>query len=575
MTTQATAATGALPAPRFPDVLGHLRHWWPAWLLSAVLGFLVIYPLGMLFVASIRDPAGALSVEAYARVFSAPSTYELIWTTIWLAAVRVMLASVIGVFLAWVVTRTDTPWRGVIETLVWIKFFAPPLPMIVAWTLLAGKSGLLNTWLQQLGLADEPVFNIYSYWGIIWVSTLSLAAFICLISVPAFRNMDASLEESARVSGVSRLQVLRYVTIPMALPTVLGAIFLAFIIVLESFETEIILGVPSRIYVLSTRIFVASQEYPQDLPGATALSSFFLVMVGLLIVLQLRMLGNRSFVTISGRGYSRQRTPLGSWRWVTLGMCVGYCCVAVVLPLAMLVMGSFMKAWGVWSEAPFTLDHWQVSLSDPRLMSAIRNTVVLGALVGIGGTLVCALASYVVVRTKFRGRGMLEFITWAPRVAPGVVLAIAFAWAYIGLPVLRPFSGTLAMMSVLLAVSALPLSSRIMNGAMHQVSRELEEAARTSGAGWPTTIGVVLFPILSPALMTSFIVLFLVGIRNLVLVVFFHTPDSRVLSVILWEGWIGRAPERALVAGMIMMALSLVALAFALILRRRTGIVGV
>jgi iron(III) transport system permease protein len=207
-------------------------------------------------------------------------------------------------------------------------------------------------------------------------------------------------------------------------------------------------------------------------------------------------------------------------------------------------------------------------------MSAIRNTVVLGALVGIGGTLVCALASYVVVRTRFRGRALLEFITWAPRVAPGVVLAIAFASAYIGLPLFRPISGTLAMMSVLLAVSGLPLGSRIMNGAMHRVSHELEEAARTSGAGWPTTIRLVLFPILSPALMTSFILLFLIGIRNLVLVVFFHTPDSRVLSVILWEGWIGRAPERALVAGMIMMTLSLVALAFAFILRRRTGIVG-
>jgi iron(III) transport system permease protein len=129
MTAQATAATGALPAPKLPDLLGHLRHWWPAWLLSAVLGFLVLYPLGMLFVASIRDPAGVFSVEAYARVFSSTSTYELIWTTIWLAAVRVVLASLIGVFLAWVVTRTDTPWRGGIETLVWIKFFAPPLPM--------------------------------------------------------------------------------------------------------------------------------------------------------------------------------------------------------------------------------------------------------------------------------------------------------------------------------------------------------------------------------------------------------------------------------------------------------------
>jgi iron(III) transport system permease protein len=562
-------------ASALSDWLEAARQWWPATLLTVILGFLVLYPVGMLFVSSLRDESGALSLTAYQKVFSSRSTYEMIWTTVWLAVVRVAIATVVGLFLAWVVTRTDTPGRGLLEGLVWIKFFAPPLPMIVAWTLIAGKSGILNAGLQQLGLISEPFFNVYSYAGIIWVSCMSLSAFIFLLTVPAFRAMDASLEESARMSGASRLQALRYVTIPVAMPTVLGAIFLSFIIILESFETEVILGVPAKIYVLSTRIFTYSQEYPQDLPSATALGSFFLIMVGMLIATQMVMLHGKSFVTISGRGYSQQPTSLGRWRWVTFSIVVLYFLIAAVLPLTMLVIGSFMKAWGVWSASAFTLNHWQMSLGDPRLLASVTNTVLLGAMVGGIGTLVCALAGYVLVRTQYAGRPILEFITWAPRVAPGVVLAIAFAWAYIGLPAFRPISGTLGMMGILLIVSFLPLGSRVINGSMYQVSHELEEAARTSGAGWFTTVTRVLLPLLAPALLTSFILLFLAAIRNLVLVVFFYTPGSRVLSVILWEGWNGQAPERALVAGLLMMGLSLIALAGAFMIRKKTGIAAI
>lgn len=572
MATIVHEGTRTLPVGRF-DLLEHLRRWWPAWLLTGFLGFLVLYPLGILFISSLRTESGALSFAAYQKVFSQRTTYELLWTTVWLAAVRVALATIVGIFLAWVVTRTDTPGRGIIEVLVWIKFFAPPLPMIVAWALIGGKSGVINSTLQNLGWISEPLFNVYSYGGIIWVSTLSLAAFIFLLAVPAFRSIDASLEESARMSGASRFEALRYVTVPVVTPSILGAVFLSFIFVLESFETEIILGVPSRIYVLSTRIFLYSQEYPQDLPSATALSSFFLVMVGLLILAQMAILGGRSFITITGRGYSQQPTPLGAWRWVTFSICLLYFLVAAVLPLTMLVVGSFMKAWGVWTATAFTTDHWTTSLGDPRLASAIWNTIVLGVMVGGAGTIVAALAGYVLVRSAaFSGSRLLEFITWAPRVAPGVVLAIAFAWAYIGLPLFRPISGTLVMMAVLLVVAQLPVGARIAQGSMYQLSHELEEAARTSGAGWITTLRHIVVPLLAPALLTSFVLLFLAAIRNLVLVVFFYTPQSRVLSVLLWEGWNGQAPERSLVAGLLMMALSLVALAFALILRRRAGV---
>lgn len=578
MATIARTPTAPLPVS---NLLDHLKRWWPAWLLTGLLALLVLYPLGILFLASFRsggpnDASSTFTVANYVKVFSSASTYELIWTTVWLAAVRVGLAAAIGIFLAWVVTRTDTPWRGGIEVLVWIKFFAPPLPILVAWALLAGKNGLLNVMLQQLPFIQGPIFNVYSYAGIIWVSMINLAALIFLLTVPAFRAMDATLEESARVSGAGRFDTLRYVTVPMLLPTILGALFLSFIFVLESFEAEVLFGSPAKIYVLSTRIFAFTQEYPPDLPSATALSSFFLMAVAVLIALQMRLLSGRSFTTISGRGYSAQPTTLGRWRWLTFGICLIYFFVAAVLPLSVLVLGSFMQAWGVWNFQGLTFENWTASLTDPRLGLATRNTLVLGLLVGLIGTVICALTSYIVVRTRFSSRVLLEFMTWAPRTVPGAVLGIAFLWAYVGgLPIFRPLFGTLWMLVIVLIVNGLPLGSRLANGAMHQVGNELEEAARISGASWSTTFARVLLPIIAPALMTSFLFLFLAAIRNLVLVVFFYRPESRVLSVVLWEGWTGQAPERALVAGIIMMAMSTVALAIALVLRKRAGVISV
>lgn len=240
-----------------------------------------------------------------------------------------------------------------------------------------------------------------------------------------------------------------------------------------------------------------------------------------------------------------------------------------------LIAGSFMKAWGIWTAQAFTLDHWVDSLGDPRLLAALWNTIVLGIVVGAGGTAICALVAYLLVRSRFPGRSFLEFVTWAPRAAPGVVLAVAFTWAYVsGLPLFTPIYGTLWLLALVLIVNAVPVATRITNAAMHQVAYELEEAARISGARWLTTFREVLLPLLAPALLTSFVLLFLTAIRNLVLVLFFYTPESRVLSVIFWEGWAGRAPERALVTGLMMMMLSGVALAFALVLRKRTGMSG-
>lgn len=569
-----TATAGVVP--RRHPVQRHFARWGVAWLLTAVLAFFVLYPLVTLLWASIHgDAAAGVSLASYQKVFASRETYTLVWTTLWLAVVRTALAALIGIFLAWVVTRTDTPWRGGIEILVWIGFFTPPLPILVSWVLLAGKVGILNNLLMMLPFVSGPVFDVYSYAGIIWVSSLREAALIFLLTAPAFRAMDASLEEAARMCGAKRLRALLSVTLPAVMPALLGAIFYAFILSVESFEPEIFLGTPARIYVLSTKIYAYAEEFPQDMASATALSTMILLVVTALILLQIRLLAGRSFVTVTGKGFSARVGRLGRMRWVTFALCLLYFFLSTVLPLAVLVAGSFMRGWGIWSRESITTDHWKSFMADPRLMAAITNTVVMGVTVGLVGTLLCAAIGYLIIRTHFAGRPLLEFITWAPRTAPAVVLAVAYIWAFVGgTPILHPLLGTIWIMAIVLIVNGLPLGSRAVNGALYQISAELEQAARISGAKWLTTARHVLVPLLMPALMTAFVLLFLIAIRNLVLVVFFYTPESRVLSTVLWESWTGRNLERGLVAGVIMMGISTVALVAGLFLRRRAGVTG-
>ena len=205
-------------------------------------------------------------------------------------------------------------------------------------------------------------------------------------------------------------------------------------------------------------------------------------------------------------------------------------------------------------------------------MSAITNTIVLGVLVGLGGTALCALTAYVIVRTRFKGGRLLEFITWAPRVAPAPVLAIAFLWTYVGPDIFRPLLGTVWILAIVLIVNGIPLGARVSNGAMYQIAASLEEASWVAGSNWTRTFVRILLPLLAPTLLTSFVLLFLVATRNLSLILFFYGPDSRVLASMIWENWSGSNPERALVAGLILMAISMVALAVALFIRRRTGL---
>lgn len=571
-----TSPTASAPHPAPSRSRGEfLRRQWawtPAWIFAAFLGFLILYPFTLLFLAGFQHEDGGFTFANYARIFSDEAMRDQIWATLWLAAVRSILATALGIFLAWVTARTDTPFRGAISAFVWIGYFAPALPLLLAWVLLAGRVGLINTFLQQMGLAAGPLLDIYSYGGIIFVSTLNFAGLVYILIEPSFRAMDANLEESSRMCGASNVQTLFRITIPTMAPAVLGALIYVFVLAVESFEAELILGTPARIYVLSTGIYALTQEYPQDIPGAATLSAVILLLVTLMIIAQQRLLANRSFVTVSGKGTAVRRIRLGKWRWLTFAICFLYFLLAVALPMAVLLAGTFMRGWGIWDADHLTLANWSGFFADPRLTEAIGNTVWLGVGVGLIGAFGALLIAYLTTRTRFPGNPLLIFASWAPRTAPSVVFGVACAWAFIGgTSLLHPLLGTVWIFILVLFANSLPVATRAVTGAMHQIGPELEQAARITGASWTRMMRSVLLPLLKPVLVSTFVLLFLLATRNLSLLLFFYTPDSRVLSAVLWEAWSGNAPLQGLVAGTVMMLLSCLVLGLARLSGHKMG----
>lgn len=532
--------------------------------LLLAIGFLVLYPLAMLFYGGFKT-ATESGLSNYFAILANIGTLKTLWTTVWLAAVRAAMSTALAVFLAWVVTRTNTPGKNIIEFLAWMAFFIPVLPRVLAWMVLAmPKSGLINVGLGRLFHLDSPVFNIQSYAGIIWVSFLSYSAVLFLLITPAFRNMDSALEESSRTLGAGEVTTLTRITVPLLTPAILAAAMLAFVRMMESFEIELLLGYPARIFVFTTRIYDYLDTTPARYDLAMTLSSVFVLIVFVLMFYQWRILVRRErFTTVTGRGFSVRPTDLGRFKYVTAALALLFLAMATAVPLAGLIAGSFMKVPGLLMEDPFTLTHYRKVFSDPYLWSSVRNTLVLSFSAATLGILLYSVASWVVVRSRFRARPELEFFSWLPYSVPSLVLALGFLWAFVGgikLPLID--HGSMQLLVLVFLVRGLPLGVRVMNGAMIQLGNELEESSRVHGASWTYTFRRIVMPLLRPALFSTWILLFVIIFMDLATVILLYTPQTRVLSVLLFEYWSTASLGGSVVLGVITTMIVILAVLF-------------
>jgi len=548
--------------------------------LFAVVAFLVLTPLLLLLVGSFQlarpGEAPVYGLAGWRRAFSDPSILQALWNTVSLAVVRQSIALVIGVVLAWLIARTDLPWKKALEFMFWISFFLPPLPVALGWILLMdGKFGLLNQWLQNMSIISGPIFNIYSYWGIVWVHMTTSLGVKVLLLAPAFRNLDASLEESARSCGANPVVTLIRIVIPLMMPAILVSTVLGLIRSMEAFEIELLLGVPIGLFVYSTKIRDLVAYEPPEYAPATALGSIFLLLLLIMVALQRSYLGHRLYRTVTGRGFGTNPTSLGRWRWPIFSVVALIAFSVTVVPLMVLLMGTFMRAFGYFDiPRPWTIENWQRVLADPSLIKSLWNTLIVGLGTAVSGAAFYALIAYVVVRRQFKGRAILDFISWLPWAIPGILMGLALLWTVFETRVLLFLYGSVYLLIIALFIKSMPFGVQIAKSVLVQLGPELEEAARICGGSWLQCYRRVLIPLLTPTFIVVGLLGFISAARDISTIVLLGSSQSRTMALLALDYAFGGQFERGAVVAFLTSLVVIVIALIAHVVGSKVGIGG-
>ena len=546
--------------------------------LLLVVGFLVLTPLVLMILNSFQTarPGQPIlwGVDGWVKAFTTPGIVKAMTNTFTLAITRQAIALVLGCFFAWLIARTDIPMKGFLEFFFWLSFFLPALPEAMGWILLLDpKYGLLNQGLMGLGILSQPVFNIYSFWGIVWAHLGGSVSVKVMLLTPAFRNLDAALEESSRISGASGWRTFFNIIVPVMMPAILVTTILGIIRSLEAFEVELLLGTPIGLQVYSTKIHeLVTWEPPQFAP-AMALSTIFLGLLLLMVALQRRYIGKRTYTTLTGRGFSIRPTHLGRWRMPAFWLILAFALFVTLVPTALLLTGTFMKLFGFFNIPDvWTLENWRATLNDPVLLRSLWNTLAIGLGSGVIGVLFYSLIAYVVVRTRHRGRWLLDFLSWLPWSIPGILLGMALLWTFLQTKIFLPIYGTIYLLMIAMVIKSMPFGAQMIKSVLLQLGNDLEEASKVCGGTWLDTFRRVILPLTMPALITVGLVGFISAARDISTVVLLGSGKSRTLSLLMLDFAAGAEFEKATVVAVLIVALVVVA---ALIARALGGQVGV
>jgi iron(III) transport system permease protein len=547
-------------------------------ILLVVVGFLVLTPLCLMILNSFQTarPGEAISwgFEGWVKAFTTQGIVSAMSNTFSLAITRQSIALLIGSFFAWLIARTDIPMKGFLEFLFWLSFFLPALPETMGWILLLDpKYGLLNQGLIGLGVVSQPLFNIYSFWGIIWAHLGGTVSVKVMLLAPAFRNLDAALEESSRISGASGWHTFFHIIIPVMAPAILVTTILGLIRSLEAFEIELLLGTPIGLQVYSTKIHeLVTWEPPQFAP-AMALSTLFLGLLLFMVALQRRYIGKRVYTTLTGRGFSVRRTPLGRWRYPAFALILAFALFITVIPTTLLVMGTFMKLFGFFNiPEPWTVENWRATLSDPVLFRSVWNTLAVGLGSGVIGVFFYAFIAYMIVKTRHRGRWLLDFLSWLPWSIPGILLGMALLWTFLQTKIFLPIYGTVYLLMIAMVIKSMPFGTQMIKSVLLQLGNDLEEASKVCGGTWFDTFRRVVMPLIMPALITVGLVGFISAARDISTVVLLGSGRSRTLSLLMLDFAAGAEFEKATVVAVMVVGLVVIAALLARVLGGQVGV---
>jgi iron(III) transport system permease protein len=528
---------------------GVLAGAWVA-LLLAILGFLVIYPVLTLLLGALTDTNPVveglsfrhLSIANFLTVLSNPNVVEALFNTLVACGGGTVIAVAIGLLFSWIVVRTNTPFKGLIAAASILPLFAPPLVAGVAWSILGSpKTGLINTVFKWAGL-DWHV-NLYSLSGLVFVFGIYYAPYVYMFTSSALCNMDPSLEEAAEISGASAFATLFSVTLPLIMPAIVSGMLLSFIVMLGIYGIPAVLGAPANINVLTTYIFKLTNWSPPLYNTAAAVAIILTVVTGFLVFLQQKVLSGRSYTAVAGKAFRPRSLDLGPWSWLTFALGLIYLLVVVILPMLALIVAAFRRfmfirdAAALFDMRQYSLMHFNSIFDNPLTLNSIYNAVEVGIITAIVGGALAFAIGYTIHRTNLPGRRSIDLIATVPVAIPGLVIGVAYLWAWIGVP--GGLYGTIWILALAFIARFMPETVKALSTSFLQIHRELEDAAWVCGKGTLATIGTIVLPLARPGVIASMTLLFVLAIRELGSSLFLYTSNTMVMSVLLLDYYEG------------------------------------
>jgi iron(III) transport system permease protein len=535
--------------------------------LAGILLYLTGYPLAMLVLGSVGvggEVAKGLTLEHYAEAYGSERTYRLLLNSLVYAAGTGALALGLGTGVAWIVERTNTPFRRVFFALALVPVIVPGVVNTIAWVfLLSGRIGMISTAYSTVFGLEEAPFTIYSMAGMIWAEGLHLSPLVFLLMTAAFKGMDPALEESALMSGSGALATLRRVTLPLMTPALASAGLIMAVRGLESFEVPRLIGTPAGIPVFTAEIYRALHESTPNygLAGALSMSLFAVSVIGIVAYQRLTARAER-FATVTGKAFRPRLVDIGRWRYATTAVLSLYAVLLIGLPFLVLLFVSVLPFYvpdlALLSRA--TLDNYARTIDAAGVQRGATNSLLLGIASATIVTALTAIVAWVITRTRIPGRGILDVLAFLPITIPGLVLGVSLILQYLS-PTFRvlPIYGTLWILVIAYVVRYMPYGMRANSAMMLQLHRELEEAGQAAGASWWRTFRHVTLPLLRPALVAAWLYVFIVSVRELGASVLLTNQSTVVLAVTIFEQYeVGALGRVAALSVMLIIALLVV-----------------
>jgi iron(III) transport system permease protein len=496
------------------------------------LVILVVLPLMSLLLGSVRGEEG-LSLDHFAQVLTGRLYITALKNSLMLGAWTSLFSTILGLTLAWAVSRTDVPAKPLLQLTATLSYLSPPFLTAIAFTyLFSPNAGLINVLMRDVAGLPWLTFNIFSMPGLVLVTVMHTFPFVYLLAASALQSVDASYEEAAQILGAGKLRTAFAITAPLVAPAVLSGALLGFVNAIALFGSQAIIGLPGRIVTLPTRIY-ALFDYPPEYGLASALSLVFVLITVVALYLQRAFLARRSYVTLAGKGSRLQLLRLGRMRFVLLGFGIVIFIVSIFAPFATLIAVSFSKSWGLDFWKGLTLANYKFILDYDVTRRAILNSLLLATLAATIAVLLGAVIGWIDLRTKIPGRRLLDYFALIPLGLPGIVVAVALIQFWLAMPV--ALYGTLTILLLAYVGRYIPLGVRAANAALRQIDPSLEESARILGASWLTTMREVTLPLIRPGLFAGWLLVFVPVIQELSASILLFSSSSITLAVAIYN----------------------------------------